>query len=221
MGYAVDRLTILTSSDSTAWFPLYTWQSVQQNAEKQITLTTPIAATSVRILLAGAQQFVSSLPVLAVSELQVYGCEAFVSMSLIDAYTYSKAITPIVSGSLPARGSTAGGTAISLGGVYPVQASSVEGGDLTNEVSVTICGVECNVTAISSSSILCTTGYYGPTDESYSGIHVCPVHVSVSSVSLAVGGTYRYDDLWSRKTTWRTLSTPVPLQSDCPKMNTD
>ena len=170
VGYAVDKLTVLTSSDSTAWVPLYTWQSVQQNEEKRFILTSPIAATSVRILLAGARQSISGLPVLSVSELQVYGCEAFVSWSLVDAYTYSKALTPIVSSSLPARGSTAGGTAISLSGVYPVQASSVDDGNLTNAVSVNICGVECNVTATSSSTIWCTTGYYGPTDEAYSGI---------------------------------------------------
>jgi hypothetical protein len=55
--------------------------------------------------------------------------------------------------------------------------------------------------------IWCTTGYYGPTDEVYSGI--CAVHLSVSGVGQAIGGTYRYVDLWSRKTTWGGFDPPI------------
>ena len=96
LGFPAERLTILTSSDSASWAPLYTWESVEKNADKRFTLTSPITATSVRLLLAGPQQSISGLPVLSVLDLQVYGCEAFVSVTLPDAYTYSKALTPIV-----------------------------------------------------------------------------------------------------------------------------
>ena len=194
VGHAVRHLTILSSSDSVEWLPLYSWNFVAANEEKRVALTVAVAVTSVRLLLAGAQESISGLPVLSVSEIKVLGCESHATVSVPEAYTYSKSLTPIISSSLPARGSTAGGTAITLSGAYPEPFTA-------DKISVTLCGIQCTITSITSSSIQCTTGQYGPTDETHSG--VCQVLVTHSDFGLAAGGvTYRYVDLWSRKTSW-------------------
>ncbi len=67
-------------------------------------------------------------------------------------FTYRLALTPVISSSSPARGGTGGGTLLTItGSGFPNDQTMVK---------VSIAGATCDITAISSTQILCRTGSF-------------------------------------------------------------
>lgn len=107
-------------------------------------------------------------------------------------FTYDPNLTPLVSSIDPARGSTEGGTPVTItGSNFPTGSS----------VTVTMGNYSCDsATIVSQTTITCTTSSPGkPKPQGY-----LDVHVSFSGYGSAntTGVQYRYIDLWSRRSTW-------------------
>ena len=77
---------------------------------------------------------------------------------------YRLASTPTVTEVAPRRGSTAGGTAITL------SVAGLPSGLSTADVAVSIVGLDCAVTSVSASEVACTTASYGVTSASSPGV---------------------------------------------------
>ena len=73
---------------------------------------------------------------------------------------YQLASTPTVTEVAPRRGSTAGGTAITL------SVAGLPSGLTTADVVVSIVGLDCAVTSVSATEVTCTTASYGVTSAS-------------------------------------------------------
>ena len=120
-------------------------------------------------------------------------------------YTYMASKTPVVSSVTPARGSTAGGTRL-----------TIQGQNLDSTQTVTIDGITCtqsfseqaNTAKSGGSTLYCTTGAYVPM------YHPSLISVVTVSDGAAVNpsATYQYIDLWSRWTTWG--DAPPPQAGD-------
>ncbi len=111
-------------------------------------------------------------------------------MTLPDSYLYSNASTPVLLTSRPARGGTGGGTLLIITGRnFP----------LNTPIEVTIAGVKCNVTSVSSDEIRCRTDPY-----SRSSIKA-EIRVLAVGKGLALNTAkleFEYIDLWSSRFTW-------------------
>ena len=106
---------------------------------------------------------------------------------------------------VPHRGSTAGGTLVTL---------SVEGLPSGLDVAgtaVTIVGLPCAVQSVDSSTVVCLTSSHGVTSEADPGVG--PVSLTLRATGAAVAtanATYEYVDLWSRYTTWGGVGNTIP-----------
>ena len=140
----------------------------------------------------------ASLPMFALRELTATSCvlpERVVTAST--ALVYSKDLSPLVSSVYPTRGSTAGGTVITL------QVEGLPSGASVGDVSVSVVGLPCVVTSVSSSEVVCLTSSYGVTFAGNPGVG--PVELTIEPTGRAAAtsnATYQYIDLWSRYTTW-------------------
>lgn len=124
-------------------------------------------------------------------------------------FTFDTSLTPSVSLVAPARGSTEGGTQLTLTGSFPATPAG--------NLSVWIGDVACtNAEQVNASTITCTTANPSAANASAPkpqgplpvrvvfaawGRSACDAGASVSN-SSAVGCSYQYVDLWSSKTTW-------------------
>ena len=120
------------------------------------------------------------------------------------AYTYDKDLTPRITSVIPARGSTAGGTDITITG------SGF--GSVSADVTVTIMEISCVVTAVTATEVTCMTGYHGPTNTTHPGKGAVMLNVVPKGFATAAADTYWYVDLWSRTTTWG--GGPPPIEGD-------
>ena len=77
---------------------------------------------------------------------------------------YQLASTPTVTEVAPRRGSTAGGTAITL------SVAGLPSGLTTADVVVSIVGLDCAVTSVSATEVTCTTASYGVDSASNPGV---------------------------------------------------
>ena len=126
------------------------------------------------------------------------------SANLVGAYSYDKDLTPRITSVIPSRGSTAGGTDITISG------SGF--GSIAEGVSVTIVGVPCAITSVSANEVQCTTGNHGPTNSTHQGKGPVMLQVAPKGYATAAADTYWYVDLWSRTTTWG--GGPPPIEGD-------
>lgn len=110
---------------------------------------------------------------------------------------YQAAITPTVTNISPRRGSTAGGTLITLTVVGLPSGIDVDG------AAVRIAGLPCKVQSVTVSEVTCLTASYGVTSVAKPGSG--PVRLTLLATGTAAAtsnATYEYIDLWSRYTTW-------------------
>ena len=155
-----------------------------------------VVARRVRVYMAGASN--STWPMFGINELTVESCSA-PELTEIAARTleYSKAATPLVRSVSPRRGSTAGGTALTI------TVDGLPGGASTSDVGVTIAGVACTVTGVSAVEVRCTTGSYGRTTRLSPGEGLVQLTIDgVGTAAADAAALYEYVDLWSRRTTW-------------------
>ncbi|MBM4076265.1 MAG: hypothetical protein FJ267_11570, partial [Planctomycetes bacterium] len=121
------------------------------------------------------------------------------------SYQFLSSLTPVVTSVTPTRGSTAGGTRL-----------TISGSNLDVNQSVSINGIACTqsaseqiaTNAASGSRLYCTTSSYQPM------MHAAPIVVMTVSNGAASNPstTYQYIDLWSRWTTWG--NSPPPQFGD-------
>ncbi|XP_045210443.2 fibrocystin-L-like isoform X2 [Mercenaria mercenaria] len=134
-------------------------------------------------------------------------CDVSVSLSgivksLENSYSYNAALTPTCSGVSPSRGGTGGGTSITISG------SGF--GSVVNDVNVMIDDVECDVSTVTDTEIVCVTGpHLGSVD--------AKVEVQISGNGIAKEETtgdadFSYIDVWSSPYTWG--GGPVPEEGD-------
>jgi hypothetical protein len=152
-------------------------------------------------------------------------------------FTYDLTLTPTLASITQARGSTEGGTAITITGSFP--------DSFTGNVSVTLGSTRCSdVLLVNSSTITCTSGNptagnatapkphgqqavrvvfdslgYAATTQQLQSTNSSTAagtptpsntsSVSSSAVSSTGAVTYEYVDLWSRRTTWGGGDPPV------------
>ena len=141
-------------------------------------------------------------PQFGIRSISIDGCskEASATTKSVD---YSASVTPEVASVSPARGSTAGGTAITIVGA----------GFGTDNVTVSVAGVDCNVTSVTPTAIECTTGYHGKTDADRTGTGLMSVIVAnYGAATAGPSARYTYIDLWSRMSTWG--GTELPIEGD-------
>ena len=141
-----------------------------------------------------------TLPVFGIESLVAEACELPRKTSVVGAQlSYQGALTPIVTLVSPSRGSTAGGTLLTL------SVSNLPASTTIADVSVTIVGKACVVGSVDAVSgvVTCTTGSYGKTSLANPGAGL--VHLTVAGVGSAAAAAeahYEYIDLWCRRTTW-------------------
>ena len=145
-------------------------------------------------------------PMFGLRELGVEGCTLPLdTASSPMALAYSRALTPTVTSVSPMAGSTAGGTALTIA------VTGLPSSTSTSDVTVTIAGVACAVTAVSATTVSCTTGSYGVTSAANPGSGY--VHLTIANVGTAAATKttlYEYIDLWSRRTTWGGAGATIP-----------
>ena len=124
-------------------------------------------------------------------------------LTTVASYTYSSAMTPTVSSITPSRGSTAGGTRLTITGT-----------GLSVSKTVTISGVECTqsgaeqtlTTAAAGSALYCTTG---PHASQLTAGEVVVTESNQGNAAITPTAFYQYVDLWSRRTTWSGYPPPI------------
>eukprot|EP00759_Apiculatamorpha_spiralis_P009384 PhF_6_TR15991/c1_g1_i1/m.25091 len=125
------------------------------------------------------------------------GTDNEVSTLSTQTFDFSNAVTPRITGVAPWRGSTAGGTEI-----------TISGSKLNTVTRITIDGVECIPTVMqksrsTESSLICATGAH-PVSK------VCSVEIETpTGAAFSTNSRYEYVDLWSRWTTWGGLPPPA------------
>ena len=116
------------------------------------------------------------------------------------SFAFSSANTPLLTSVTPSRGSTAGGTML-----------TITGSRFTANMAVTISGVRCTQTQHQKDTSTATTHYCT------TGPHQTSRGAALSAADPAIGGAanaleYGYIDLWSRWTTWG--NNPPPAFGD-------
>ncbi|XP_043232444.1 fibrocystin-L-like [Amphibalanus amphitrite] len=141
----------------------------------------------------------------SVTEAPAAACDVVVtltggaSVSAYAAFTYDGSLTASATSVTPTRGSTAGGTTITVTG-----SGFAETGN-----AVTIDGVTCDVTSESATSVTCVTnGHVGP------GVFSVMVDVpGIGFAQPAEGAQFQYVDRWSSPFTWGGSDPPSDGQS--------
>ncbi|XP_030597029.1 PKHD1 like 1, tandem duplicate 1 [Archocentrus centrarchus] len=117
------------------------------------------------------------------------------AVNISNGFTYKSQLTPVISGVSPRRGSTAGGTRLTVTG-------SGFSSDV-NEVNVTIAGSVCDVQSTNSTHIICVTNAQRQSQKT-------KVRVSIGNRGIAKmdNADFFYIDVWSSRFTWGGLSPP-------------
>eukprot|EP00759_Apiculatamorpha_spiralis_P048987 PhF_6_TR44159/c0_g1_i2/m.67600 len=105
-------------------------------------------------------------------------------------YTYSDSLTPTITSIAPSRGSTAGGTVVTLIGTNLQLTTLIKLGTST-----------CTLGQVTSTQLTCTTAFQGITTSA-------PVTVVTANGKALGAFVYEFIDLWSRRTTWGGQSLP-------------
>ena len=152
----------------------------------------------VRLYMADAAN--ATWPVFALRELVAESCvlpEATVTVS--SQLAYQRAKTPLVTLVAPRRGSTAGGTRLTI------SVSGLPASITPSAVTVAIAGTACVVTGVDvqGGRVSCTTGSYGRTSLANPGAGLVQLSVAgLGTAAATAAAHYEYIDLWSRRTTW-------------------
>ena len=143
---------------------------------------------------------------LGIREVNITSCAlAESTVTLTTQLAYRAALTPTVTSVSPSRGSTAGGTSISL------SVSGLPSGLSTSDVTVSVVGLSCSVTAVAADEITCLTSSYGVTSTSNPGLGEVKLTLPAKgTAATTVNATYEYVDLWSRRTTWGGEGNTIP-----------
>ena len=145
-----------------------------------------------------AVSYNASLPMIALREFSVESCLlAERVVTAVSSLTYKNALSPIITSVSPNRGSTAGGTSITL------QVEGLPSDTAASDVVVSVVGLPCAVTSVSATEVVCLTSSHGVTSAGRLGKGAVDLTVAaVGRAAASSNATYQYIDLWSRYTTW-------------------
>ena len=154
-----------------------------------------VSARRLRVHMANAAN--ATWPVFALRELGIASCKlSELVVTLGSQLAYKLAQTLTVTSIAPQRGSTAGGTLITLQVALPA-------GTEVSDVTVTAVGLPCAVTSVSGTEVSCLTSSYGKTSLANPGNGPVALTLPTVGTAAATGNAeYEYIDLWSRYTTW-------------------
>lgn len=147
-----------------------------------------------------------SQPHFGLYEVEAESCdppEVNASAPLLLLYTNSS--TPVVRSVAPKRGSTAGGTVLTM--MVDHLPVSITPSDIT----VLVAGILCAVTHAADTNVTCVTGSYGRTIGDRTGEG--SVELTIAGVGTAIATedcAYEYVDLWSRVSTWGGIGNSIP-----------
>ncbi|KAK3107032.1 hypothetical protein FSP39_005622 [Pinctada imbricata] len=122
-----------------------------------------------------------------------------VNITLANSYMYSAALTPSITAVAPSRGSTAGGTRLTIDG------SGF--GNTPGDLSVSVADVSCAVVTATNNQVTCDTGAVGVATRS-------KVRLERNSNGIAdqTNADFHYVDVWSSQSTWG--NNPLPVEGD-------
>ena len=181
------------------------------------TTSTGVMAQRLRVYVTNATGInAAGLPLIALRRLSLDACDyPRSSVTAGTQLSYAAASTPTVETVSPTRGSTAGGTALTLA------VSNLPSGLGPSDLSASIAGIVCAVSSVAydgsgGATVGCTSGAHGRTTSTSTGVGAVELTVAATvgtSVATA-NGTFTYIDLWSRATTWGGDSTNMPIEGD-------
>ena len=162
-------------------------------------------ARRLRLYMSDHVAYNASWPLFAINELTVQSCPLPMANSTLPmALGYALNQTMLVTAITPTRGSTAGGTSITL--TVDGLGEEISAADVT----VTVVGVACAVNSVKAGQVVCTTGSYGVTSRYNLGNGPVSLTIAGRGTAASTGvSNYEYVDLWSRVTTWGG-SGPIP-----------
>ena len=165
--------------------------------------TAGVTARRLRIYLADAVN--ANWPVFKLTQLRAESCELpRTTVTVPSQLSYLRSSTPTVASVSPSRGSTAGGTVLTIA---VTDMPSVA----TSAVTVLIAGVACPVTSVSTTQVQCTTSSYGTTSFANPGVGLVELTIDGIGTAAAAGAArYEFVDLWSRRTTWGGAGFTIP-----------
>ncbi|XP_069771791.1 PKHD1 like 1, tandem duplicate 1 [Narcine bancroftii] len=115
------------------------------------------------------------------------------SSQLPKAFTYTLALTPVVTAIRPRRGGTAGGTKLTITGA----------GFSINKTFVSVAEAPCEIQYVNETNIVCVTGVQTPSQKTK-----VKVNVQGNGIAKLDFADYYYVDVWSSRYTWGGLSPP-------------
>ncbi|XP_021358207.1 fibrocystin-L-like [Mizuhopecten yessoensis] len=126
--------------------------------------------------------------------------------TLLDAYTYDDATTPVVDYLTPKRGGTAGGTRITIFGSN-FGSTQVATFDCTS--SVTIAGTLCNITSWTNTQVVCVTEAHSRSERA-----VVRLETGCNGKAKEINAGFHFVDVWSSAYTWGGTDLGLPTAGD-------
>ena len=170
-----------------------------------------VVALRLRLFMADALDASASGPLFALRSVRALACERqriAVAAATNVTLSLSPATTPIITAVSPPRGSSAGGTTLTL------TVDGLGNDTAATDLTVTIAGVACAVLSVAPAAVcgqlVCVTGAHGPTSvrPGVGGPALTTPMGTAAAVESAV-----FADLWSSHTTWGG-GIPPPVEGD-------
>ena len=204
--YPASSLIIMTSPEAAGTESWAFGASVHQASSTvdRLMMSSPTVARRVRVYMADAAN--ATWPQFGINELSVAACpQPEVSARATNVMWYSRHSTPRVRSVSPKRGSTAGGTALTI------LVDEMPNGLDMSAFKVSIAGTACAVTFASDGEVRCKTGSYGVTTMLNPGSGLVQLTIAgVGTAAAEASALYEYVDLWSRRTTWGGGASTIP-----------
>eukprot|EP00798_Chlamydomonas_sp_ICE-L_P008885 gene8886-3764_t len=180
---------------------------VLQATRTALTLMTPALTVAAAAAASGRRRRLGSLTTLPIMVTPSLGATPQYNDAIV--FTYDSSLTPTASAISPVRGSSAGGTAITITGSGFIAAVAASSSGFAMP-AVTIGSYTCgDVTVVDDTTITCVTSHPGIPKP----LGPLPVLILFDGIGYAdvttVGMVYEYVDLWSRRTTWGGGDPPV------------
>lgn len=162
------------------------------------------SSTATQIVCTTGQTDTAHVSTVTVTAVDSAMLDAATPVASTATFNYDDALTPVITSVTPNRGSTAGGTMLTIGG-----------SSLTTALTVTIDGIACAQSAAQQSQ---TTASGGSLFFCTTGAHRTLLEASRVKAATGANGdayttqTFHYIDLWSRWTTWG--NSPPPVEGD-------
>jgi len=207
------KITFLTPLNAYALMALNefnTWDIIYYN-NTDTTSTVEYTFKTYKLVQALRLYMVSTYSnnIIGIQSIEVNECKSNnILLQTPHIFSQSLSHTPTLHSISKRRGSTAGGTVVTLYGNFDLSSANYI-------ANVTIGTIVCSIVSVSNNAIACKTGYHGQTTTAKNGIYSIHVYVQPHGYAFDINGlTYQYVDLWSSKTTWGGDVKNMPVAGD-------